>query len=124
MATAEGRHAAFQSILLAGWPIRNIATFIKPPLPEIPPDEAGSFSGGKLRPFPNQLADWVGGQFINMPKIAIAALAWRYTVDLEAAAAGYDFGPGGWATRIILRDLLLMVAVAGLWDYLLYFSPL
>jgi hypothetical protein len=30
----------------------------------------------------------------------------------------------GWVAHIVLRDLLIMVIVAGGWDYLMYFSSL
>ena len=121
MATAEGRANAVAMLPLCGWPVRNLVLFMDPPTPTITPDEAGRWSGGPLRPYPNQLADWVAGVAVNAPKMAIAALAFRYTVDLDAAARGWEVG---WVAAIVARDLFLMVAVAGLWDYLLYFSPL
>jgi hypothetical protein len=84
----------------------------------------GDFSGGKLRPTHNQISDYVAVQASSLPKIAIACLCWTYTVDMEAAARGYDFGLDGWVMKVVLRDLFLMVAIAGAWDYVLYFSPL
>lgn len=63
-------------------------------------------------------------QFSSLPKIAITILCWQYTVDFEAASHGYDWSAGGWVMKVVLRDLFLMVAIAGVWDYILYFSPL
>ena len=84
----------------------------------------GVFSGGRLRPAHNLAADYVGVQFSSLPKIAIAIWAWFYTVDMDAASVGYDYASDGWVAKIFLRDLFLMVIVAGGWDWLLYFSPL
>lgn len=106
---------------LAGWPVRNIVQFLDPPQPKAPPDECGTWSGGVLRPCPNALADWVAGVCINAPKMVIAAAAYSYTCDAAAASRGFD---RRWILPIVGRDLFLMVAVAGLWDYLLYFSRL
>lgn len=84
----------------------------------------GDFSGGKLRPVHDQLSDYVAVQASSLPKIGIAVLCWLYTVDMEAASRGYDFALDGWVMKVVLRDLFLMVAIAGVWDYILYFSPL
>ena len=54
----------------------------------------------------------------------IAVACWVYSVDFHAAAAGYDFSPNGWVMRIVLRDIFICMGVAGVWDWVLYFSPL
>ena len=62
-------------------------------------------------------------QFASVPLLVLTALCWQYTVDIAAAAEGYDFSLCGWCTLIIYRDLLLTLLVAGGFDYLLYHSP-
>lgn len=89
-------------------------------------DEKGKYSGGTLRPYQLRLSDHVGIFFSQLPRIAMAALCWHFT-DFAGAAAGWSAGlafPGGWVWRVVLRDLFLMVAVCGTWDWLLYYSPL
>jgi len=133
---------AAKAMLGALWPVRNLVNFASADGSAArTSDEKGRFSGGRLRPYHDRLADYVGVFFGQLPKIAIAAACWHYTVDMEAAAAGGTWSaaftlscpaPGsvggvvgcGWAARIVLRDLFLMLCVAGLWDWLLYFSPL
>lgn len=87
-------------------------------------DVAGSFSGAPLRPYHNKLSDYTGIQFGSLPKIGIAVLCWIYTVDMQAAAEGWDWSSTGWVAKVVLRDLFLMVVIAGVWDWILYFSPL
>eukprot|EP00927_Polykrikos_kofoidii_P034820 TRINITY_DN29455_c0_g1_i1.p1 TRINITY_DN29455_c0_g1~~TRINITY_DN29455_c0_g1_i1.p1 ORF type:complete len:536 (-),score=66.27 TRINITY_DN29455_c0_g1_i1:13-1620(-) len=109
----------------AAWPVNSVYGIVKicgPPA--IPPDVKGNFSGGKLTPWSTTVKDYIGVQCSQFPKVLLAVICWRYTVDIEAAAKGYDFTVGGWVMRIVFRDLLLMVVVAGGWDWLLYSSPL
>lgn len=63
-------------------------------------------------------------QSSSLPKIALTIAVWVYTVDMQAASEEYDFSLNGWVARVFMRDLFLMVAIAGVWDWLLYFSPL
>eukprot|EP01050_Picozoa_sp_SAG11_P007133 SAG11_NODE_584_length_8351_cov_159.783568_2_plen_195_part_00 len=83
----------------------------------------GNFSGGRLQPYHGP-TDYVAVQASSLPKIAIAIVCYMYTVDMEAAAKGYDWSVGGWCSAVVLRDIFLMIAVAGVWDWILYFSPL
>jgi len=92
--------------------------------PKVPPDEKGNFSGEKLEPFPTHIADYLNVQFGSLPRIFLAIWCWLYTVDMAAAAEGYDFSHSGWVARIALRDLLLMVIVCGGWNWVEYCSPL
>jgi len=111
----------------AGWPWRNLwrmANIGPRPADTPPPNVAGSFSGGPLRPYHNRLSDYIGVQAGQIPKICIAVLCYAYTVDMQAASQGWDFSPSGWVAKVVFRDLFLMVAVAGVWDWVLYFSPL
>mmetsp|Transcript_124718 Transcript_124718/g.216169 ORF Transcript_124718/g.216169 Transcript_124718/m.216169 type:complete len:589 (+) Transcript_124718:107-1873(+) len=81
-------------------------------------DVKGNFSGGKLRPYHNALADWFGVQFTSLPKIGLAVLCYTYTVDMQAAADGWDFAPGGWVSKIFLRDFFLMLLIPCVWDWI------
>ena len=114
------------AVMAAGWPWRNVYNMARanPKGDEHKRNVNGDFSGGRLRPIHNQLGDYVGVQCSSLPKIGIAILCWQYTVDMQAASTGYDFSLDGWVAKVFLRDLFLMVAIAGVWDYLLYFSPL
>ena len=114
------------AVMAAGWPWRNVHNMARanPKGDEHKRNVNGDFSGGRLRPIHNQLGDYVGVQCSSLPKIGIAILCWQYTVDMQAASTGYDFSLDGWVAKVFLRDLFLMVAIAGVWDYLLYFSPL
>ena len=108
----------------ASWPISHIYKFIKADgSTPSPCDEKGRFSGGKLQPY-HSPRDYITVFCGQLPKIAVAVACWHYTVDMEAAAVGWDWSHKGWVWRIVFRDLLLMVAVAGGWDWILYFSPL
>jgi len=117
---------ALRATLGALWPLRNIYNFIHADgTSESQCDEKGAYSGGKLRPYHDRLADYVAVFCGQLPKIAIAIMVWRHTVDMEAAAAGWDLSfPSGWVWAVVHRDLLLMALVPGVWDWLLYFSPL
>ena len=108
-----------------GWPLRNIYNMATVDPKEDPAkhDLKGSFSGGELQPY-HAPTDYLAVQASTLPKIGIAVLCYVYTVDMEAAAAGYDFSVGGWMAKVLFRDLFLMLAVAGVWDWILYFSPL
>jgi sterol desaturase/sphingolipid hydroxylase (fatty acid hydroxylase superfamily) len=109
----------------AAWPFRNVFNMMQVQgRPDVTPDVKGTFSGGTLRPWHSRISDYVGIQFGSLPKIAIAALCWNFTVDMDAAAQGYNFSWNGWVMKIVLRDLLLMLVVCGGWDWLLYSSPL
>ena len=108
------------------WPVRNVVNMASASAADkTHTDEAGAFSGGTLKPYPNAIGDFLGVQFGSLPKMLIAVVCWHVTAaDWGAAAAGYDLSPTGWVARIVLRDLVLMVLVAGVWDWLLYRSPL
>ena len=73
---------------------------------------------------PFMLTECLQIQFGSLPKIGIAVLCWIYTVDMQAAAEGWDWSSTGWVAKVVLRDLFLMVVIAGVWDWILYFSPL
>ena len=109
----------------AAWPWRNVYNMANanPKGDGQKRSVSGDFSGGKLKPT-HGLADYVAVQPGSLPKIRIAILCWQYTVDIEGAPKGYDWSLDGWVMQIVLRDLFLMIAVAGIWDYILYFSPL
>lgn len=116
---------AASATLAAGWPLRNLVNMATAdPAPKKAVDEKGNFSGGKLRPYHDRFSDYVAVQFSSLPKIAITVLVWMYTVDFDAAARGWDWSMTGWEMKIVWRDLFLMVAIAGVWDWILYFSPL
>jgi len=108
------------------WPFINLYNMANadPRGDGIERNTAGSYSGKKLRPFNNKLSDYLGIQFGSIPKILLAILCYTYTVDMEAAAKGWDFSLDGWVARVFIRDLVLMLVVPGVWDYVLYFSPL
>ena len=110
----------------AGWPVRNLFNFATadPNGDGVPRDTAGAFSGGPLRPYHNRVSDYVAVQAGQLPKILLAVAVWHYTVDIDAAAKGWDWSPTGWVATVLLRDLVLMVLIAFGWDYILYFSPL
>ena len=76
----------------------------------------GVFSGGPLQPVHGAI-DYIAVQASSLPKIGIAILCYLYTVDMEAASTGFDFSPDGLVAKVVLRDLFLMVAVAGIWDW-------
>lgn len=109
----------------AGWPLRNVYNMVtaNPKGDGQKRSVNGDFSGGKLKPF-HGLTDYFNVFFGQVPKIFIAVLVWQYTVDMDAAAVGYDWSLDGWVAKVVLRDLFLMVGIAGVWDYILYFSPL
>merc|ERR1719491_347440 len=102
----------------AMWPFLNLYKMASTGQPENPPDEKGTYSGGKLRPYNDKLSDYIGVQFGSVFKIVLAAICWTYTVDMTAAAQGYDFSPNGWVAQIVLRDLSLMVIICGGWHWL------
>ena len=110
----------------AGWPFRNLYGFAtaEPNGNGMKRDTAGKYSGGPLRPYHDRLSDYVAVQAGQLPKILLAIAVFFYTVDMDAAASGWDFSPSGWVAKVVLRDLGLMVLVAFGWDYILYFSPL
>jgi len=122
----ETIRGVFDATKEAAWPIRPLGLMVTadPKGDGKARDTAGSFSGGPLRPYNDRLSDYVGVQFGSLPKIGIAILCWMYTVDMEAAAKGWDLSQTGWVAKVFLRDLLLMVVIAGGWDWILYFSPL
>jgi hypothetical protein len=98
----------------AGWPVRNVYNMVRagPNGDGQKRSVSGDFSGGRLRPYHNALADWVGVQCSSLPKIGIAVLCWVYTADMHAAAEGYDLAWNGWVAKVVLRDLFLMLAVS------------
>lgn len=103
-------------------PLFNMVTLSDPPATA--PDEKGSFSGGTLRPYNDKISDYVGVQFGSVFKIVLATVCWVYTVDMTAAAEGYNLSLNGWVMQIVGRDLLLMLVVCGGWNWVLYSSPL
>eukprot|EP01052_Picozoa_sp_SAG31_P031489 SAG31_NODE_3342_length_4383_cov_5.306723_2_plen_223_part_00 len=117
--------AVFGALKASGWPLRNFYNMATADPNEDPERHSlkGEFSGGPLQPV-HGLVDYVAVQASSLPKIGIAIICYLYTVDMEAASKGFDFTPGGWVAKVVLRDLFLMVAVAGVWDWVLYFSPL
>jgi hypothetical protein len=135
----------------AGWPARNLYNFVTadPSGDGVKRNTAGGYSGGPLRPYHDRLSDYVAVQASQFPKILLAIAVWVYTVDMDAAANGWDFSLTGWVAKvhlirpstsnhvvrpaptgealvsqIVLRDLALMIVIAFGWDYILYFSPL
>ena len=110
----------------AAWPVRNLYNMATadPKGDGLARSVNGDFSGGKLKPYHNSLTDVFSVFFGQAPKIVIAIIVWQCTVDMEAASVGYDWTLDGWVAKVVLRDLFLMVVVAGLWDWILYASPL
>jgi hypothetical protein len=114
------------AMLACGWPIKNVYEMVtaNPDGPTIAPDEKGNYSGEKLRPYHDRFSDYVGVQFSCLPKIFLTIAVYIYTVDFDGAAKGWDWSLNGWELKVIGRDLFLMVAICGVWDWILYFSPL
>ena len=103
------------------WPFKNVYEMATAdPSKAKPVDTRGTFSGGPLKPY-QTVGDIIADQFGQLPKILIAVLCWQYTVDMHAASLGYSTS---WVAKVFARDLFLMVAICGLWDWILYFSPL
>lgn len=124
-ASKPGCSGVGAAALAALWPARNILKMLSADgQAERTCNLKGKYSGGPLRPYHDRLSDYVGVQAGQIPKVLLAIVVWYYTVDFKAAEKGFDFSFNGWCTTVILRDLFLMVAITGVWDWILYFSPL
>jgi len=115
----------FGALSGAAWPVKNVyQMFTADPRGNGTKNTRGAFSNAPLRPHMLRLSDHIGVQAGSLPKLGLAWVCHRWTVDMHSASLGFDFSLGGWASMVVLRDLFLMVFVCGLWDWLLYFSPL
>lgn len=90
--------------------------------PRIIPDVKGSYSGGRLQPYLPKLSDHLNLQLAQLPKILLTVACWYLSVDMTAASQKYDFSVGGWVSQIVIRDLLLICLIGGVWDWILRLS--
>lgn len=118
-----GLRSLFEATKGSAWPVLNIYLMMTASHPAKEVNEKGDFSGGTLRGYAGRLSDHLAVQAGSVPKIGLAIIVWNFTVDFEAASLGWSGSFCGWESKVLYRDLFLMLVIAGGWDWLLYFSP-
>ncbi len=105
------------------WPISNIA-LAATMKPEDSQTADERFAG---KPVADTVSDHINVQLSTLPKLFVAALALYYTYPSDLAPfakLGWDAASWAAVRPILLRDLLVTWIAAGLWDYIVFFSPL
>lgn len=119
-------------------PLSNlaVATLAPPAAPKAAPGGAAPVKGAKKyggaavsaagKPVANTVEDHVAVVLSAVPKLIIAALALKYSLNGFADPAVYATLSWAWVAPIIVRDLAITFGSAGVWDFIVYsdFSPL
>jgi len=112
-----------RDVLGAGWPVSNTAALaLGYGLPEPRADGSGSDELYVGKPVANTWRDHLAAQLGSVPRLLMALFCWYLMPDIAALKTLSV----SWILPIVARDLAVTIAVAGLWDFLLYsqWSPL
>ena len=110
------------NLVSAFWPLGHYSQMIAEAI--FPFDaNAPDAKSAKGKPVADTLADHIALQTGTFPKFVIALIVYNYYVgDFMLYAKTLSWS---WVLPIIMRDVLITLLVAGLWDFTLYskFSP-
>lgn len=110
------------NLVSATWPIGHYVQMVAEAVVPFKPG-APDAKAAKGKPVANTLSDHIALQTGTFPKFVIAWIVYSYYMgnwQSYAQTLAWD-----WISRIIARDVIITLLVAGLWDFTLYstFSP-